>query len=308
MRLVRLFLAIPLVCGVGCAAAEWSRPIEDFKTNVDKAATVVGAYYTSLNDYERHIYLETAFVDPALEILAVDAAGASTPLTGQVFTAEAIRARTDALALVGVYARRLVDLSGSKAPGELSTGADALGKTLSRLATTFSTLAERDVRAKPYVQPVTALVGVIGQIYLDVRQERALQTAVAEGAPAVDQILRAIEDDLGAAVDPLKQSGEKQLLAQLVHDYNANRTTWSESRRRRQITDIERAAKAYSTALVSNPSDVVSGLRDAHTALVAYARSRKTPSDLSAVASALEIFAQRVDRAAAAIETLRDVR
>jgi hypothetical protein len=48
---------------------------------------------------------------------------------------------------------------------------------------------------------------------------------VSEGAPAVDQILRTIEEDLAAAVDPLRKSGEKQLLAQLVHDYNLNRRT-----------------------------------------------------------------------------------
>jgi hypothetical protein len=158
------------------------------------------------------------------------------------------------------------------------------------------------------VQPVSTLVGVVGQIYLEARQERALQKAVAEGGPAVDQILRAIEDDLVAAVDPLRRIGEKQVRAQLVRDYNTNRTTWTESRRRRQITDIEKAAKAFSTALVFNPSDVVSGLREAHTALVAYARSRKTPSDLASIAGALEIFSQRVDRAAEAVETLRDLR
>jgi hypothetical protein len=307
-RLVILAVVALGFCTAACASAGWPAPIDDFKTNVDKTVGVVSDYYSALNEYERHIYLETAFVDPSLEIVAVDASGAATPLVGRVFSAEAIRARTDALALVGVYARRLADLAGSKAGATFAANADALGKDLASLAETFSTLAETDVRAKPYVQPISTLVGVIGQVFLEGQRELALQKAVADGAPAVDQILRTIEDDLTAAVDPLRKSGEKQLLAQLVHDYNVNRMTWTKARRRRQITDIEKAAQGYNAALLLNPADVVSGLRDAHDALVAYARSRKLPSDLSAVASAMEIYAQRVDRAAQAVRTLRDLR
>jgi hypothetical protein len=303
-----LSLVTIALTAAACASAGWSGPIDDFKTNVDKSVGVVSDYYGALNDYERHIYLETAFVDPSLEIVAVDTNGAPTPLAGRVFSAEAIRARTDALALVGVYARRLADLAGSRAPAAFATNAEALGKDLSSLAATFSTLSESDVRAKPYIPPITTLVGVIGQVFLESSRERALQKAVSDGAPAVDQILRIIEEDLTAAVDPLRRSGEKQLLAQLVHDYNLNRQTWAEARRRRQITDIEKAAQAYSAALLFNPADVVSGLRDAHTALVAYAKSRKSPSDLAAAASAMEIYAQRVERAARAVQSLRDLR
>jgi hypothetical protein len=302
-----LSLVTIALTAAACASAGWSGPIDDFKTNVDKTAGVVSDYYGALNDYERHIYLETAFVDPSLEIVAVETTGAPTPLIGRVFSAEAIRARTDALALVGVYARRLADLAGSKGPAAFATNAEALGKDLSSLAARFSTLSESDVRAKPYIQPITTLVGVIGQVFLESRRELALQKAVTDGAPAVDQILRIIEEDLTAAVDPLRRSGEKQLLAQLVHDYNLNRKTWTEARRRKQITDIEKAALAYSAALLFNPADVVSGLRDAHTALVAYARSRKSPSDLAAAASAMEIYAQRIERAARAVQSLRDL-
>ena len=302
-----LSLVTIALTAAACASAGWSGPIDDFKSNVDKTAGVVSDYYGALNDYERHIYLETAFVDPSLEIVAVETNGAPTPLVGRVFSAEAIRARTDALALVGVYARRLADLAGSKAAAAFATNAEALGKDLSSLAATFSTLSESDVRAKPYIQPITTLVGVIGQVFLESRRELALQRAVTDGAPAVDQILRIIEEDLTAAVDPLHRSGEKQLLAQLVHDYNLNRKTWTEARRRKQITDIEKAAQAYSAALLFNPADVVSGLRDAHAPLVAYAGSRKSPSDLAAVASAMEIYAQRIERAARAVHSLRDL-
>jgi hypothetical protein len=310
MRRAVLVILVVAVSGIAlaCATAGWPGPIDEFKTNVDKTVGVVTDYYGALNDYERHIYLETAFVDPSLEIVAVDASGAPTPLTGRVFSADAIRARTDALALVGVYARRLGDLAGSKPPAAFATNADALGKDLSSLAATFSKLAELDVRAKPYLEPITTLVGVIGQMFLESSRERALQKAIADGAPAVDQILRIIDEDLKAAVDPLRKSGEKQLLAQLVHDYNVNRQTWPEARRRKQITDIDKAAQGYSAALLLNPADAVTGLRDAHTALVAYARSRKSPSDLAAAASAMEIFAQRIERAARAVASLRDLR
>jgi TRAP-type mannitol/chloroaromatic compound transport system permease large subunit len=44
------------------------------------------------------------------------------------------------------------------------------------------------------------------------------------------------------------------------------------------------------------------------TALVAYARSRKSPADLAAAANAMEIYAQRIERAARAVQSLRDLR
>ena len=80
----------------------------------------------------------------------------------------------------------------------------------------------------------------MGQIYLERRRDAALEKAIGEGAPVVDKILKSLEDDLVAVVDPLQRTGNKQMLAQLVVDYNNGRTTTSESQRRSQLAAIEK--------------------------------------------------------------------
>ena len=86
-------------------------------------------------------------------------AGALTALSGGIFTAASIKARTDALTLIGLYAQRLSDLAGSDAPTQFSNNVQALGASLSRLDDTFSKInSAHDANAKTYVAPVTALV------------------------------------------------------------------------------------------------------------------------------------------------------
>jgi hypothetical protein len=298
-------VALALAAGA-CAQRRWSEPIARFKTDVDRSVVVVSAYYTALNDYERHLYLERAYADPAEELLLVDATGHPTPLAGLVFTARAIRARTDALALVSLYARRLADLAGSNASATFARNAGALGSSLKQLPATLTELAHADPGAAAYVKPVTGLLGAVGQMYLETRRDEALERAIADGAPEVRAVLRALGEDLAGAIDPLEKTGEREVLAQLVVDYNENRTRWSESRRRRQIADIEKAARGFAAAVASDPTDVLRGLADAHEALVQFARSGRGPADRANLSSALAIFSQRVDSAAAMVRALGD--
>ena len=302
-----------LLAQVACASANWAQPVGDFKKSVDESVAVIAGYYDNLNAFERRVYLADALADPAKRIGTTEADGKPTPLSGQVFSARGIKARTDALALVSLYARRLADLAGSDAPAEFRTNVGVLGDNLTKLDDTFRQLSSggaepADSRAGAYVGPIAQLVGLVGQIYLEHRRDAALEKAIGEGAPVVDKILKSLEDDLVAVVDPLQRTGNKQMLAQLVVDYNNGRATASESQRRAQLAAIEKAAEAADTALTFNPSSVLSGLREAHAALIAYAKSPRKPTDLASLSDALSIFADRVDVAAAAVRGLRSAR
>jgi hypothetical protein len=60
--------------------------------------------------------------------------------------------------------------------------------------------------------------------------------------------------------------------------------------------------------VIFTPADVVSGLRDAHNALLKYAQSgRKTP-DLAELAASLEVFRERAASAAEQVMKLRKIR
>jgi hypothetical protein len=305
-------LRVPVLIGLaaswGCATAQWAKPIGDFQASVDASVTVIGAYYEDLNTFERRLYLESAALNPREEILFTDASGKPTPLAGRVFSAASIKARLDALALVSAYGRRLADLAGSEAPTKFASNADVLGATLTGLSDTFKGLTGSDSSAKAYIGPVSSLVGLIGRVVLEHRRDAAIKLAVEEGDKPVTAILDQVELDLGTVVGPLVTTGEKLLLAELVNDYNTNRATLPADERRRRIDRIATASDTYFKAVASNPVSLVAGLRDAHRALVAYASSPRQPSDLGEFAAALEVFAARVEAAAAGVRAIRDAK
>jgi hypothetical protein len=296
------------VLSCSCATAQWAKPIGNFKESVDGSVAVIGAYYEDLNTYERRIYLENAALNPKEEILWKDAQGKATPLAGQVFSAESIKARLDALRLVSAYARRLADLAGSNAPTQFASNADTLGSTLTGLAKTFQGLTGTDSSASAYIGPVSSLVGLIGNIILEHRRDEAIKLAITQGDKPVTQILDQFEQDLGMVIGPLRETGEKLLLADLVNDYNTHRATLTPAERRQRIDRISAAADAYFKAIASNPAGLVAGLRDAHRAMIKYAGSPRQPADLGEFAAALEVFANRVETAATAIRTIRDTK
>ena len=103
-----------LLTQVACASANWVEPVGDFKKSVDESVAVVAGYYDNLNAFERRVYLADALADPTRRVGTTDTDGKPTPLSGQVFSARGIKARTDALALVSLYARRLADSRGHR--------------------------------------------------------------------------------------------------------------------------------------------------------------------------------------------------
>jgi hypothetical protein len=306
LRIARV--AVLCLAASACATRQWAKPIGDFKQSVDASVSVIGAYYEDLNAYERRLYLANASFNPDEEIGTTDQAGKPTPLAGRVFSAESIKARLDALRLVSTYGRRLADLAGSDAPTRFASNADVLGTTLSGLAKTFEGLSGADSTAKAYIGPVSSLVGLIGRVILEQKRDAALTLAIREGDAPVTAILNQFETDLSAVVDPLRKTGEKIALAELVNDYNINRKTLSLAERRSRLERIASASDAYLAAVASNPGDVVAGMRDAHRAMVTYAGSSRQPADLAEFAAALEVFANRVESAAAAVRAIRDAR
>ena len=104
-------------CLSGCATANWSTPVSEFNKAVEGSVVVVGAFYEGLNNYERHLYLQGACVDPEQEIRWRGQDASPTPLAGRVFSVASVKARKDALQLVGTYAQRLASLAGSASTG-----------------------------------------------------------------------------------------------------------------------------------------------------------------------------------------------
>jgi hypothetical protein len=301
-------LALVLALLPGCKTpGSFREPVARFQQGNTEASTALGLYYSEMNRFERDLYLDERLYDSSLEVLATDAAGRPTPLVGKVFSPESIQARMDAIALLGVYAGRLATLAGAENPGKLPEGAQALGTQLGSLGKQLEALAKKgDSTASRYVEPVTTLVGVATSLFLEARQGAALQKGIEQGAHQVNAILDLLEADLVEVLGPQRLTGAKQALASRVMYYNTHRDKLSLAERRGVLDDIRRASDTYEALVVAHPVEMARALRDAHEALLRFARAERKLESFEELAAAMQSFQGRVETAAAAVKRIHE--
>ncbi len=309
MRLTRgrsraaLAAALALTLLQGCVRVTMREPIGTFQAGVAKASTSLGGYYTELNRFERDLYLDERLYDPTQDVLATDARKQPTPLLGKVFNPESIRARQDAIALLGAYAERLTALAGNESPGQFSAGAKVGGESLGTLVQRVSTLANQgDSTAAKYVGPVTTLVGVLGDMYLESRREKALEVAVEKGSPQVRAIIDLLEADLVDVIKPQRLTGLKQGLAMRLAYYNDAREKLTLAERREVLEDLKKSVDQYEALVVFNPTELTGALRDAHEGLVVFAKSERKPKNFDEFIGVMKGFQGRIDTASEAVK------
>ena len=301
---------------LGCSKREFAKQIIDFQTGVDNTATATSVYYSELNSFERDLYLQERLYDPSQDVLTVTrdpndpSKNIPTALAGKTFSAESIKARIEAIQMLGLYGKRLAELAGSDASTRFAAGSQSVGNNLVKLGGTFSTLTG-DPTAKNYAAPLGALskiFGEIGKAMLEAKRDAALTKAVQEAAPQVRTIIDLLENDLTTVIGPLRATGSDQALREVIGNYNTNRTKWNLDQRQKALDEIRRAQARYDIAITFNPSDIMESMRVAHEALVKYATSRRTPQNLAELVSSLDIFRERAEVLATAVLELRNLR
>jgi hypothetical protein len=306
----------------GCVTANFTKPIASFKSSTDTAASAVGTYFTGLNQFERVLYLDDRIYDPDLRIEATDSAGNPTPLIGQIFKADSIKARMDSLSLLGSYADGLAALAGNTAPQNFATASMALGTNLLSLDKTFTSLSHTsDPSAGGYIGPVSQIIGVVGEFYLEKSRDDKVADAITKGAPAVTNILNLLQSDLETVVAPLKATGLAQQLAEELAAYNntkdVNGNVIDAKQQRRVMTVAERqaaieqigtAAEQYDLFISSNPTEAINGIREAYAALLKYAQSDKSPKNFAELMSSIQAFQTKAATIAAAVQQIQNVR
>ena len=302
---ITFFIASSFFFG-GCVTTRLTQPVTSFQESINTSACAIGIYYNTLNEFEREIYLDECLYNPSKEVLSNDASGMPTPLLGTSFNAKSIKARTDAIILLGIYAKRLAELAGTDAPLKFKQNATILGDNLFSLQHTFEQLSKSDVTAKNYTGPIGTLVGVVGNIYFEQKRDAALKTAIEEGAPSVRKILLLLQKDLAEVIDPLKTSGLKEKLAIRVGYYNDHRKTFNYEKRKQLLAEIKEVGSSYEASIAANPANLVQAMSDAHESLVKYASLPNTPQNLAEFLTSLETFKIRADESISAVKKIRD--
>jgi hypothetical protein len=304
--LTPLIVPVALIAA-GCATTSVGSSIAEFEQGVKLTASTIGIYYAELNAFERELYLEERALDPSLEVLITGEDGTPTPLAGSTFDAQSIKARTDAIATLGLYAQRLGALAEGDAAALVEASSKTLTGQLTQLADRFSALPG-DLSAPKYVGPLKSLAGLAGRTLVEHRRDELLRETVDQAAAPVDAIVDLLTADLVEVVRPQRLTGTKQRLAELVADYNARRTTLSASARRTALTEIRKTQERYDLAVLFNPAGLMNDLREAHRAIVAdLHRSARERGSITSLES-LERFRLRAEEARDEALRLRDLR
>jgi hypothetical protein len=302
-----LFAIIIAATLSGCVANRYAAPVNTFRDKTQQTIGVLSDFYSTRNSYEIDVYLRAVAADSKLEVLAVDSDGHPTPLGRPVFSPASIKARLDALNLIGIYASRLYDLANTTAPGDFQTAANTLGDNLGSLDKTFQTLAGKsDPTANKYVGPISSLIGTIGQMYLEHKRDEFIRKAVADGAPQVEAILSQMRDDMDNVFSKEVITAAKEKMAILVNSYNEERSKLSFEQRTARLNEIKAASEEAAVSVGSAPASVVTAMMEAHQALVraATATRQDKPKSLAELNLALEAWTTRIQSLTAQVKLL----
>jgi len=292
----------------GCAANRYEAPVSSFRDKTQQTINVLSTFYSSRNSYEVALYLQTVAADSSLRVETTDASGNPTPLGKPVFSPASIKARLDALTVVGVYANRLYDLANTTAPSKFQSATTALGSNLSSLDKSFQKLqGESDPTANKYVGPISSLVGTIGEMFLERKRDELITKAVTDGAPQVEIILSQVRDDMDKIFSLEIITGSNERLATLISAYNnSDRAKLTYEQRMARLNEIEAAFNEVTASIGSAPSGLVASMMEAHKALVQEATSpqKAKMNNLAALNGALQQWTTQIETLSTQIKPL----
>jgi hypothetical protein len=294
------FLVSAAVCLTGCAhPAAYQAPIAKFH---DASAVVIEAtktYLTELNKTERDMYLQRQ-------------AGAMQPVQlkmieeVQGFSKEGIEARLNALDQLANYIDLLNQLANSDAPDRIKAKATDLQTALGALSGQVNSLTGADdAQFKTATGRVIPVLGDVLQAFAEKRIEEGLNKAITSGAPAVNELIGAIETDVALAFER-KKSGFSAERVRLVDQYNLDQEKNAGAAALQADADaISAEEDRWDAFLAANPKDGLEAMKRANDALVRFASAPKHKvTDFGSFVDAVESFAATANRVGQAVHEL----
>jgi hypothetical protein len=293
-----VLVAISASCG---GHAGFVEPIDTFQT---ASATVIAAtrvYITELNKVEREKYiLSRVAARKSIDLSEVEAV--------QVFDTDGLHARVVALDQLETYGSLLASLASSDAPARIHAEASGLGESLKALDTTVEALhGPNNANFKAAVGPVSDLIGGILELVAEQKIRDALKRAIEAEDDPINTLLSVISDDMRLAYQR-KRNMLSAMRTDLRDEYERALAAGADAATLRAAAEAVRAHEDRWEAFASaNPATGLNAMRDAHAALVKYARSAGKPSDILTLAAAMEAFAARAQALGQAVHALKGI-
>ncbi len=303
---MKWFLCITtLIVLSGCASLRTRVNGADFQEGVKASTAEISSLYSSLNGVEADVVLLGYASD-----LCDNGCGGTCPikdnpkarcacrckhligknLNKKQFSVESVKARLSAMKVLNTYAKGIAEISSTDSPQVANENLQALGSQVKDLSGTFDKLGT-DLHAAKYIEPLSALAGIILEARLESKRKKTMSKAVNTAGPIVTKITDLLREDLTIIIDANK-TAYAETQADLVSYYNHHSAKMSFSERQALLEKIRDVGTRMETANGLASHDFLEGIIAANNALMTFANSEQKVADIEKVNAALKEFNQ----------------
>jgi hypothetical protein len=286
--------------------AIYQTPISDFQIAVNAANDTIRPYLLEVNalNAKANLYDKLGLDEPwGTEDLRVG------------IPPEEIQVRLQALSTIASYANALSQVANSKDVDDLQQAAKTLGDDVNGLSTTIQGLTAKRAKSGQSALskqaatldlsgPVASLVTLFGTLAIEHMQVKAIEAAISNGDPAISQLIDLLKADL-RALTLVEDASYDAMRTGMVKVYEDARKTASP----RELISLIDEFVAKNDSLVAlraiQIDSLLSDMQSAHTAMVTFAKSSKSPKDLSDLAGQINVFTAHVKLVDDVISSIR---
>jgi hypothetical protein len=305
-------MVLGIMCGSwmlnGCTTVSiYQSPVTKFQTAVNTANDAVRPYLLGVNDLnaKANLYDKVMLNQP----------WGTEDLTNAIPAAE-IQVRLQALSCISSYANALAAVATSKDVANLSQAAQSFGDSVNGLSTTLQGLSvARANNASPtpvakqaailnISGPVSALVTLVGTLAIEHAQTKAVETGILNGEKPINQLISLLKTDL-QSLTLADDASYTAIKSGMVILYNNTRGKTDTKDLMPLIDQFIQDNDKIETLRALQIDSLLSDMQSAHTALVTFAKSGKSPKDLSELAGQIDVFTAHVKLFADAISSIQ---
>lgn len=305
-EVARYSIIAVIVIGLNACVAparftQYQETIQAFQEATDKTAKVTTAYLVDLNNYERRLELDRLRADPN-RILNIPA-----NFLASKFDPDAIYWRVQAFEVLRSFTSLLAALADSDAPDRWKASAKKLQSNTEGLLKTIEG-AEVDIgKTAAFVGPLTSIITMIGQDYINSRREKALSTAIANAAPAIHTISDLLKRDMETVIVQRARTLNEPLIDIAGEYETVQAKPMSDARERKRLAildDLQGVLEHREASLLTlqGLSTSMAAFDEALSALETYAKTSQDSRDLADVIATVARYGAAADTLLSAFE------